>query len=253
MFEGSLRDTSLPSLLELIKNSRQRGHVYIDGVLPLRLAMEKGGIVSADILDYEGVEALFTFPLHLETGNYRFEPSLPKAHRQLMPFDALLSEWARHNDEWARVREHLDAPSHVLQAEPNAGEEFQVFDGRRSVRAIARGVGTDTTATTSGNSLLATAQLAAEGLASGELTKTFRYSWFSLRIGHADAGKYNARGQRELTSYLDGVMRLGELIDNQGFFIGDVRQYLVSAIRSEEVNVPGRGWLLRDLLWEIER
>jgi Domain of unknown function (DUF4388) len=249
MFEGHLRDAPLPSLLELIKNSRQRGHLFVDAALPLTLALEKGQVVSATILDYEGLEGLFTYPLHLEDGMYRFEPSLPQAHRPLMPFDALLSEWARHNDEWQRLRQRLDSPSHVLDPWPNARPAFALFDGKRSVRAVAKLMAQNDPKIT----LLEVAKLAADGLEQGDLAVTYRYAWFSLRIQHADAGRVNLRGQRELTSYLDGTMRLGELIENQGFFIGDVREYLIEAIRSEVVQVPGRGWLLADLLWELGR
>jgi hypothetical protein len=50
---------------------------------------------------------------------------------------------------------------------------------------------------------------------------------------------------------LDGSRNLGELIQ-AGLPIAQVRTYLIERITSGELEPPGRGWILRDLLWELE-
>ena len=39
----------------------------------------------------------------------------------------------------------------------------------------------------------------------------------------------------------------------EGVPLGLVRRYLIRALAQEELTPPGRGWLLRDLLWEAEK
>jgi len=87
-----------------------------EGVLPLTLRFAAGEAVGASVMGWEGLEALFTFPLHPKEGTFRFQPGPPAGERSLMPFANFLGEWARVNDEWDRFRALIDSPSRVLEA-----------------------------------------------------------------------------------------------------------------------------------------
>jgi hypothetical protein len=160
-----------------------------------------------------------------------------------MPFKAFMGEWARMNDQWARFRSLLDSPSRVLET-PRAVEPFAVFVGGKSVRAAARSWGVP---------LIIAAERAWQGLREGDLTGLRKYAWFALRIRHPLARRTQAgiRNPQDMTVLLDGSRNLGELIQ-AGLPIAKVRHYLIERITSGELEAPGRGWILRDLLWEIE-
>jgi hypothetical protein len=50
---------------------------------------------------------------------------------------------------------------------------------------------------------------------------------------------------------LDGSRNLGELIQG-GIPIEHIRSYLIEEILAGRLDVAGKGWILRDLLWEVE-
>lgn len=140
--EGDLKAIPLTEVLELVHAHRRSGVLEVrTGPLPLTLRFALGEVVGASILDWEGPDALFAFPLHPEEGVFRFVPKRPpEAAQALMPFSVLLGEWARVNDEWDRFRTLIDSPSRVLRA-IRPGEPYGAFLGGKSVRAAAKAWG----------------------------------------------------------------------------------------------------------------
>jgi hypothetical protein len=241
--EGSFSTIPLSDVLEMIHANRGTGVLQLrSGRLPLHLHFVQGEVVGGGILDWEGFEAISTFPLHPEQGSFRFQAGT-KQGTPLLPFKALVGEWARMNDQWARFRSVLDSPSRVLET-PRAVEPFAIFVGGKSVRAAAKSWGVP---------LIIAAERAWRGLREGDLTKLRKYAWFALRIRHPSARRTQAgiRNPKDITVLLDGSRNLGELI-HAGLSIAQVRSYLIERISSGELEAPGKGWILRDLLWEVE-
>jgi len=241
--EGSFETIPLSDLLQMIHANRGTGLLHLQANrLPLKLHFMLGEVVGGGILDWEGFEAIATFPLHTEQGHFKFEAGRLQG-TPLMPFKTLLGEWARMNDQWARFRSVLDSPSRVLET-PRAVEPYAVFVGGKSVRAAAKSWGVP---------LIIAAERAWRGLREGDLSKLRKYAWFALRIRHPSARRTQAgiRNPKDLTVLLDGSRNLGELIQ-AGLPIAQVRTYLIERITSGELEPPGRGWILRDLLWELE-
>ncbi|MDW8357061.1 DUF4388 domain-containing protein, partial [Thermus sp.] len=209
---------------------------------PLSLRFSAGEVVGAAILDWEGLEALFTFPLHPKEGPFRFQPGAPAAEKPLLPFSILLGEWARVNDEWDRFRTLVDSPSRVLEAiRPTS--PYEVFQGGKSVRAAAKAWEVP---------LLIAMERAYMGVREGDLYPLRRYAWYALRIRYQGKKGKTLEEFGGLQALLDGTRNLGEVIAS-GVPVGLVRRYLVQAIGSGELTPQGRGWLLRDLTWEMEK
>ncbi len=245
--EGNLRDTPLSSVLELIHLTRQSGRIQINSEVPLSLSVVQGEIVSGGILDWQGLEAIQSFALHAETGSFRFSPSSSQVLAQFqMPFAALMTDWARVNDEWARLRLELDSPSHVLSFTGAAQEPPHAFQDGKSVRAVSR---------SSGTSAFETASRAVAMLRTGEVQAQPKYAWMGLRMQHPSAKDGNfhpvARDTSEIPMMLNGKRNVAELVE-WGFSLDAIRHYLRNAILSGEVQIPGSGWLLRDLTWELQ-
>lgn len=241
--EGSFDTIPLSDVLQMIHASRGTGVLHLKTQqLPLKMQFMLGEVVGGSILDWEGFEAIATFPLHPEQGHFRFEVA-SVVGTPLMPFKVFVSEWARMNDQWARFRSLLDSPSRVLET-PRAVEPYAVFVGGKSIRAAAKSWGVP---------LIIAAERAWQGLREGDLTKLRKYAWFALRIRHPSARRTQAsiRDPKDMTVFLDGSRNLGELIQ-AGLPIDKVRTYLLEHITSGDLKAPGRGWILRDLLWEIE-
>ena len=234
--EGDLKAIPLTEVLELVHAHRRSGVLEVrTGPLPLTRRFALGEVVGASILDWEGPDALFAFPLHPEEGVFRFVPKRPpEAAQALMPFSVLLGEWARVNDEWDRFRTLIDSPSRVLEA-IRPGEPYGAFLGGKSVRAAAKAWGVP---------LIIAMERAYMGVREGDLYPLRRYSWFALRIRHV--------GRK--TKTLEEFGHLAALlIVAEGVPLGLVRRSLIRALAQEELTPPGRGWLLRDLLWEAEK
>lgn len=212
------------------------------GFLPLSLRFAAGEVVGGAILDWEGLEALFTFPLHPKEGPFRFQPGAAPQEKPLMPFSALLGEWARVNDEWDRFRTLVDSPSRVLEA-IRPKPPLEVFQGGKSVRAAAKAWGVP---------LLIAMERAYMGVREGDLYPLRRYAWYALRIKYQGRKGKTLEEFSQLQALLDGSRNLGEVIAS-GVPVGLVRRYLVQALSSGELAPPGRGWLLRDLTWELEK
>ncbi len=241
--EGDLKVIPLVEALELIHAHRRSGRLEVQvGPLPLTLDFVQGEVVGAAILDWEGPDALFTFPLHPKEGRFRFQPGTPAEAPPLAPFANLLGEWARVNDEWGRFRTGIDSPSRVLEAIRPQGH-LEVFLGGKSIRAAAKAWGVP---------LIIAMERAYLGLREGDLYPLRRYAWYALRIRHQGRPRGSLTEYAHLLPLLDGSRNLGEVIA-QGVPIGLVRRFLVQAIQSGEIAPQGRGWLLRDLTWELEK
>lgn len=240
--EGELSGIPLLDTLELIHSSRRSGVLEVEtGGLPLSLTFSAGEVVGAAILDWEGLDALFTFPLHPKEGRFLFRPGRTEG-TPLMPFRALLGEWARINDEWDRFRSLIDSPSRVLEA-IRPKEALEVFQGGRSVRAAAKAWGVP---------LVVAMERAWTGVREADLAPLRRYAWYALRIQHQGQRNQTLSEFDQLAQLLDGSRNLGEII-RIGVPVGLVRRYLIQAILKGKIQPPGRGWLLRDLLWEMEK
>ena len=240
--EGELSGIPLPDTLEIIHSGRRSGVLEVETEsLPLSLTFLAGEVVGAAILDWEGLDALFTFPLHPEEGRFLFRPGWTEG-TPLMPFRTLLGEWARINDEWDRFRSLIDSPSRVLEAiRPKEG--LEVFQGGRSVRAAAKAWGVP---------LVVAMERAWTGVREGDLAPLGRYAWYALRIRHQGRRSQTLNEFALLAQLLDGSRNLGEII-RIGVPVGLVRRYLIQALLKGKIRPPGRGWLLRDLLWEMEK
>ncbi len=241
--EGNLNVIPLTEVLELIHGHQRSGVLEVrTGLLPLTLRFAAGEVVGASILDWEGLEALFTFPLHPEEGSFRFHTGSATPEKPLIPFPMLLGEWARVNDEWDRFRTLIDSPSRVLEAiRPKA--PLEAFQGGKSVRAAAKAWGVP---------LLIAMERAYMGVREGDLYPLRRYAWYALRIRYQGKRGKTLEEFGQLQGLLDGTRNLGEVIAS-GVPEGLVRRYLVQALSSGELSPPGRGWLLRDLTWEMEK
>lgn len=240
--EGELSGIPLPDTLELIHSGRRSGVLEVEtGGLPLSLTFLAGEAVGAAILDWEGLDALFTFPLHPKEGRFLFRPGWTEG-TPLMPFRTLLGEWARINDEWDRFRSLIDSPSRVLETiRPKGG--LEVFQGGRSVRAAAKAWGVP---------LVVAMERAWTGVKEGDLAPLRRYAWYALRIRHQGRRNQTLNEFAQLAQLMNGSRNLGEII-RIGVPVGLVRRYLIQALLKGKIQPPGRGWLLRDLLWEMEK
>ena len=250
--EGSFDTIGLSDVLEMIGSQRLSGRLRLEadipyrkgrsGKLPLELRLREGEITGGHILDWEGMEAISTFPLHTERGHFAFKQGVANG-QPLMPLKALLGEWARMNDQWTRFRGLLDSPSRVLET-PRAAEPYALFVGGKSVRAAARAWNVP---------LIIAVERAWRGVREGDLSKMRKYAWYALRIRHPSARRTQVGlvNPSDLTVLLNGSRNLGELIQG-GIPIEHIRSYLIGEISGGGIDVPGKGWILRDLLWEVE-
>jgi hypothetical protein len=246
--EGNLQDTPLPSLLELIHLTKQSGRVQITADVPLNLHVAGGEVISGEILDWQGLEAIQSFLLHLSSGQFRFYPNatvIEAANDFDISFSKFMTDWARLNDEWARILPFIGSPSRVLESTQVSGTVPHPFQNGKSIRSLARALGV---------SSFEVAQNTFPWLQQGELRLTNRFAWHGLRIQHVTASAQqfpNSRTIADIPACLDGSRNMGEVLE-LGFSVSDVRMYLIQSLQSGEIQVPGSGWLLRDLTWELE-
>jgi hypothetical protein len=240
--EGDLKVFPLTEVLELIHAHRRSGVLEVrEGVLPLTLRFAAGEVVGA--ASWTGRASRPSSPSPSTPRRGLPLPARPPAgERPLMPFANLLGEWARVNDEWDRFRALIDSPSRVLEA-IRPKPPLEPFQGGKSVRAAAK---------TWGVPLLIAMERAYMGLREGDLYPLRRYAWYALRIRHQGKRGKTLEEFGGLQGLLDGTRNLGEVIA-QGVPEALVRRYLVQALASGELAPPGRGWLLRDLTWEMEK
>lgn len=236
--DGNLSTMPLVNLLELLHAGRKSGLLKIKARTPLHLRLQAGEVVSGGILDWEGMEAIAAFDLHTSEGAFHFETGL-QSGRAIRPMASLLGEWARLNDENRRFLRVIESPSRVYESLENE-PPYDVFIGGRSVRGAAREWGVP---------LIIAMERVWTGVRSGKLSPLGRYAWFGLRIRHPRARRRQS-GDR-LSRLMDGRSNLGELVAG-GIDVNDLRRYLMRGIQSGDLILPGRGWLLRDITWELE-
>jgi hypothetical protein len=247
--EGNLQDTPLSSLLELIHLTKQSGRIQISADVPLTLYVGNGEITSGQILDWQGLEAVQSFLLHLSQGQFRFHPNATNVGVGVqdqfeLPFSVLMTDWARLNDEWSRLLPIIGSPSRALET-MQTSQGPHPFQGGKSIRSLAKSLGIGS---------FEVAQNAVKWLQNGELQLIERFAWYGLRMQHPSAKTTklpNSRNLHDIPVFLDGSRNMGEVLE-LGFNPRLIRQYLVQSLQSGEIQVPGSGWLLRDLTWELE-
>jgi len=237
--EGNLNTMPLVSLLEMLHSEKKSGVLQIDSTPPLTLRLQVGEVVDGGILDWKGIEAIASYDIHTPEAPFKFEPGL-QSGKVIMPMPTLLGEWARINDECQRFFTLIDSPSRVFESLRDS-KEYGLFVGGKSVRTAARKWGVP---------LVIAMERVWTGLQSGELTPLNRYVWYKLRIRHPRARRKDGVDE-ELVRMMDGEQNLGRLVA-AGIDPDRLRRYLIKGIMSGELVFSGRGWLLRDLLWELE-
>ncbi len=242
--QGDLADLPLIGVLELIHFSRKSGVLDVNAPVPFTLSFSGGEVVAGGVLDWEGLDAIYTLPPTPERGRFAFSPESASdgadVQLPLKPFARLVGDWAHLADEWRRVRGVIGSPSRVLRP-PTSSDQTGPYAHGRSVRAVARA---------SGEPLFDVAKQAAEAAAAGRLELSDRYAWHALRLRHPRShGPEQAPGG-SLERLLDGQLNLGELID-EGHPAEQLRAFLLRELRAG-LRFPGAGWVLRDLAWEEE-
>ncbi len=240
--EGNLRDTPLSSVLELINLTKQSGRLQIAAELPLALSIVGGEVVAGNILDWGGIEAVQSFTLHASSGNFRFTPASQAVTPQFsIQFSALMTDWARINDEWARMLPVLGSPSRMLDYNGTVQDTPHPFQGGKSIRSVGR---------TLEASAFEVATRVMPLIPTKVLVLLEKFAWMGMRVQHPASRKGSeGSGVHDVSSYLDGKRRMVDLLE-LGFQIDTLRLYLIEAVRSGEIEVNGSGWLLRDLIWE---
>ena len=237
--EGNLNTMPLVSLLEMLHAERKSGVLEVASTPPLSLHLQVGEVVDGGILDWRGLDAIASFNIHTPEAPFTFTQGL-QSGKVIMPMRTLLGEWARINDECQRFFSLVDSPSRVFES-LGGNETLDVFVGGRSVRTAARMWEVP---------LVIAMERVWSGLQSGELTPLGRYVWYKLRIRHPRARR-KGDGDDDLVRMMDGEQNLGRLVA-AGIDPNRLRRYLIRGIMNEELVFSGRGWLLRDLLWELE-
>jgi hypothetical protein len=245
--EGNLHDTPLSSLLELIHLTKQSGQLQIGGELPLRITLQNGEVVSGGILDWQGLEAVQSFPLHINEGDFRFSPGQASQTQFSVAFSTLMTDWARINDEWTRVLSAVESPSRILEyVGPDRGAPHP-FQGGKSIRAVAKNLNTNA---------FEIAIRVVTLLQGGDLQLTHKFAWMGLRIQLPAAYKNESdlpesRGIDDVQKFLNGSKRMIDLLEI-GFAPNTLRLFLIESLRDKRFEVPGGGGLLRDLVWEMK-
>lgn len=241
--EGNLRDTPLSSVLELINLTKQSGRLQVAAELPLALSIVQGEVIAGNILDWGGLEAVESFVLHASDGNFRFTPSNQSVIAQFnLAFPTLMTDWARVNDEWARMLPIIGSPSRMLEYNGTVQDTPHPFQGGKSIRTVAR--------TLEASAFEVTTRVMPL-IPSKVLMLLDKFAWMGMKIQHPAARKGNSEGYtlQTIPTYLDGKRRILDLLE-LGFRIDTLRTYLIEAVRTGEIEINGSGWLLRDLIWE---
>lgn len=241
---AALTELPLSSLLELIHSSQQTGLLEVEGFvgrssLTLRVAFLGGEIVDSALLDWQGLDALFSFPQDIAAGHAEFW-SIPahavQSQPPLAPFNQVLSEWARLTDEWPRYIQYLGSASTRLEG------EMAPFNrpGGYCVRAAAHASGQalhEVAATT--------AELVRLGLLQPKANPPHQ-EWQFLALPPLSP---MLLGSSTLLSRLDGQSSLFEIQLETGMDTATARSELLRAIQ-RGYRFPGCGWVMRDLTWE---
>ncbi|WP_261663485.1 DUF4388 domain-containing protein [Deinococcus sp. Marseille-Q6407] len=236
---ADLGELPLTAALELIHSTSQSGSLRVSAALdaadlPLELHFCAGEVTSAAILDWTGLDALYSFPQDVAAGQAAFWQQPTPAAPPLAPFQNLLGEWARLSDEWPRLCEQLFSPS-------------QRFYGELDPFSRPGGVSARWITAFSGQPLHEVcAQLAA--LQQAGMIRPVRrsYEWDTLVLPPCHDPQ--EMRQSPVLRLLDGQKTLHRLIQ-RGLSSEDIRAELVGRV-GPECLFPGSGRALRDWLWE---
>jgi len=239
--EGDLSSVPLSEALLLLHSGKKSGQLSVEAEVPLVLRFHDGEVIGGGIYDWTGFEAITAFDLQNREGAYRFRPEAVVGEPEpLMPFDTLVTEWARLTDEWRRFLAEVGPPSRVYEA-PRGQGIYQVFAEPLSVRGAARRWGVP---------LIIAMERVWHGLREGELVGLAQYRWYPMRIRHPLAWEPLDRHPfADVIRRLTGEKTLGELI-REGLSEERVREFLIEELRTRRMRPKGRGALLRDLTWE---
>ena len=239
--EGELRSVPLSEVLLLLHSGKKGGQLSVEAETPFVLRFHDGEIVGGGILDWTGFEAITAFDLHQREGRFRFQPEgTIDEPEPIMPFDALVAEWARLTDEWRRTLSEIGAPSRVYKARRPKGV-YEIFAEPLSVRGAARRWSVP---------LIGAMDRVRQGLKEGALEPLPVYRWYRMRIRHPSAWELlDDHPFADVVRRLTGEKTLGELI-REGLSEARVREFLIEELRTRKMRPRGRGALLRDLTWE---
>jgi len=239
--EGDLASIPLADTLELLHAGKKSGQLSVSAEVPLVLRFHEGEVIGGGIFDWTGFEAITAFDLQNPEGLFVFrEEAVVGEPEPLMPFHALVTEWARLTDEWRRFLPEVGPPSRVYEA-PRGRGVYQVFAEPISIRGAARRWGVP---------LIIAMERVWQGLREGDLVGLAQYRWYPMRIRHPLAWEPLDRHPfADVVRRLTGEKTLGELI-REGLSEERVREFLIEELRSRRMRPKGRGALLRDLTWE---
>jgi Domain of unknown function (DUF4388) len=153
--EGTLRDFSLPDIIQLISLGRKSGAVRLVGPDTEQgsIYFKNGRITSATMADMLPQDAIYTF-FTWNDGSFSFAEGA-EAGESVIPLtqsnESIIMEGTRRADEWQRLRERVPSLDIVitLMSDPMAGgreinlrpDEWKVLtlvNGHDDVRSIAR-------------------------------------------------------------------------------------------------------------------
>ncbi|MDO4263389.1 MAG: DUF4388 domain-containing protein [Deinococcus sp.] len=238
---AELWQVPLTSVMELIHSTSQTGRLQIEahlgsGVLPLELQVVRGEVTAAAILDWQGLDALYSFPQAASTGCAEFwqAPAPLSPAPPLAPLRSLLGEWARLSDEWPRSCEQILSP-----AQRFCGEVFP-FDqpGGASAHWVAAFTGQPLHGVCE--------QLAALQRAGFIQPVPGSFEWDSLVL--PACREPQALRHSPVMRLLDGHKSLRQLLE-RGLSPADLRRELLDHLPGLGP-VAGGGRALRDWLWE---
>ncbi len=232
ILEGLFSDVPLIGVLSILHDTKQSGLLQIEVQLPFYLRFSHGEVVAGGILDWTGLDAIQSCPVIPDKGSFSFQVLEPVAQPPLLPYDPFTTEWARVSDEWQQNIRLLGSPSVMLR-----GTLPPIFNQPEgcSVRAAAA---------FAQSPLADMASKSAVGVREGKLTPTGRYAWFDVVLPRP------AQPITQLAQHLDGEASLGQLIDG-GLDLNSVRIDLMAEINLG-MRFDGCGWVLRDLIWEMQ-
>ncbi|GHG03549.1 hypothetical protein GCM10017783_14990 [Deinococcus piscis] len=229
----------LTSVCELIHSTSQTGQLRIEthlagSALPLEIHFLRGEVTAASILDWRGLDALYSFPQTASTGWAEFWQRPVVSAPPLAPFLNLLGEWARLSDEWPRSCEQILSPAQRFYG------EVAPFD--RQGGASAHWV-----AAQSGQPLYdVCGQLAALQQAGFIRPIPDSFEWDRLVLPACQ--DQQALRQSPVLRLLDGHKTLRQLME-RGVTPDELRAEL-PAYLVRMAPFPGSGRTLRDWLWE---
>lgn len=234
-----LAKTPLTAVMDLVHSTSQTGQLHVEALLdsvtlPLLITFWRGEVTAAAVLDWEGLDALYSVPQGVSAGQAEFWQRPEEPAQPLAPFANLLAEWARLSDEWPRVCAQIGSPSQRFMG------EAAPFD--RAGGASGHWV----TAFTSQPLHEVCSQLAALQLAGFIRPVPGSFEWDALVAPACQDPQ--AVELSPVMRLLDGHKSLRQLME-RGVSPDELRTALLDHLSPMPL-FPGSGRALRDWLWE---